>query len=175
MDGSDSPRRVELFVRSLAPEAGGTRTHHERLRELAGEGPIEQFSVCVWGDEVALSTTASRAEVGTSVLRRVASFREWAASEGVSVDPFFEVRETQSSITGEEYASLLLPAYCLAEYQEGELVHVAPYAADGAVCSVPDRIRRLEAAARPGVGLADGALDGLTAGTGGGDADRVRQ
>ncbi|MEF8852594.1 MAG: HTH domain-containing protein [Haloarculaceae archaeon] len=71
-------------------------------------------------------------------LRRVADGRD------VRVDPFFETREADASLTGESYTALVLPAACLAEYRDGDLHHVAPHTSGSAVHSVADRVTALE-------------------------------
>jgi hypothetical protein len=137
-------RRVELFVRSLSPATPNPATAQlPRLRRLADEGTLD-LTVSVWGREVGLSTTAGRTDPGTCVLDRVAAAREWADDNDVSVEPFFETREVDSTLTGESYTALVLPTACLAEYDGDELVHVAPYATDSAVHAVSDRVDALE-------------------------------
>jgi len=145
MDTTD-PRRVELFVRSLSPKTGRSpaTAQLDRLRRLADEDVVD-LSVTVWGREVGLSTTAARTDAGEFVLDRVANFREWADDHDVCVEAFFETREVESGLTGESYTALVLPVACLAEYRDGELVHVAPYTTDSAVHTVSDRVTTLEA------------------------------
>ena len=139
------PPRVELFVRSLSPDATRSPATEQlqRLRRLDQQGVVD-LTVSVWGREIGLSTTATRTDTGQYVLDRVAAFRDWADREGVSVEAFFETREVQSSFTGESYTALVLPTCCLAEYREEKLLHVAPYTTGDAVHSVADRLSRLE-------------------------------
>lgn len=146
MTSGPSPPRVELFVRSLSPSEARNPVDSQlqRLRTLRTNEDVADLSVSVWGREVGLSSTAVRTDAGEFVLERVAAFREWADRRGVSLEPFFESREVRSELTGEEYATLVLPVSCMAEYEDGRLVHVAPHAADDAVCTVADRIDRLE-------------------------------
>jgi len=141
-----SPRRVELFVRSLspAPTRSPVDEHLLRLRRLAADGTVTDLSVDVWGREVGLSTTAARTDAGSYVLDRVAEFKSWAQRRDVSLDPFFETRAVGAGLTGESHTALVLPVCCLAEYESGDLVHVAPYATETAVHAVSDRIRALE-------------------------------
>lgn len=136
-------RRVELHVRSLSEARNPASEHLDRLRALADRGEID-LSVSVWGREVGLSTAARETDAGQYVLDRVASFREWADERDVSVEPFFRTRQVHSTVTGESYATLVLPVSCLAEYRDGSLVHVAPYTTENAVHSVADHVSRLE-------------------------------
>ena len=135
---------VELFVRSLSPVQSPVTEHVDRIRDLQGPDGIESASITVWGDEVGLSTTAYGKEGGRAILDRVAEFRSWADSRDLEIEPFFERRSVTSDLTGESYAALRLPVSCLAEYAGDELVHVTPHCTGNAVCSVADRLSRLE-------------------------------
>lgn len=137
-------RSIALFVRSLSPTETPATSHAERVRALADAGRVADASVTVWGREIELSARARRSPAGQCVLDHVADFRAWADERGVSMEPFFETREVSSSLTGEEYAALRLPVTCLAEYADDELIHVAPYSTGEAICSVADRLRRLD-------------------------------
>lgn len=139
-------RSVALFVRSLSPTEPATTQHVECVRDLEAAGTVTDASVTVWGREIELSARARRAPTGQYLLDRVANFRAWADERGVSMAPFFDTREVSSSLTGEEFAALRLPASCLAEYEGERLVHVAPYTTGDAVCTVADRLRRLDEA-----------------------------
>lgn len=147
--GQSDGRSIELFVRSLEPAAAPGPDHAGRVRALAAAGRVADANVTVWGTEVGLSTTAVRTPRGKCILDRVAELRAWADERDVTVVPFFESREVTSSVTGEAYTALRLPVSCLAEYDGGELVHVAPYTDGTAVCSVDDRLRRLEGSGDP--------------------------
>lgn len=142
--GTSDDHSLELFVRSLSSGETGGIDYARRVRELAAAGRVRDASVTVWGDEVGLSTTAIRTPAGKCILDRVAVLRSWTDGRGVTMVPFFETREVTSSVTGESYTALRLPVYCLAEYVDDELVHVAPYTDGTAVCTVDDRLRRLE-------------------------------
>lgn len=61
-----------------------------------------------------------------------------------SLDPFFDSRVTTSRVTGEEYTTLRLPMVVMAEYEDGDVVHVTPHETDGSVRTVEDRSDRLE-------------------------------
>jgi len=161
-------RSVALFVRSLSPTETPAPRHADRVRALETDGRVEAASVTVWGSEVELSARARRTPAGKCVLDRVADFRAWADERGVSMTPFFETREVSSSLTGEEYTALRLPVTCLAEYDGDELVHVAPYSTGEAICSVADRLRRLDETGdtdeerRDGSALVERPADGPT-------------
>lgn len=139
-------RRLELYIRSLSPNDGATVEHAERVRDLAASERYDEAAITVWGTEVGLSTTAIRTASGKCVLDRIASFRAWADERNLTMDPFFETRTVTAPVTGESHATLGLPVSCLAEYEDGELVHAVPYH-DGTVSwTVADRLDQLEAA-----------------------------
>jgi hypothetical protein len=144
-------RRLELYVRSLSAGAAAAADTAERVRSLATAGQVAGADVVVWGEEVGLSTTAFRTGEGKYILDRIATFRAWVDERGATMTPFFEARSVNGTITGEAYTSIRLPVACLAEYADGELVHVAPYRAGDGTCSVDDRLQYLE-----GPAVADG-------------------
>jgi hypothetical protein len=137
---------VDLYVRSLTPRAGNGRQDAviERLERLADTGQIDEFSLDVWGRQVSLSTAAARTDAGRNVLDRVEEFRDWAAETDRSISSFFETRRVSSQVTDESYVALVLPMLTLAEYHDGELAAVAPCTDGDGVCTVPDRLDRLE-------------------------------
>jgi len=144
---ADAGSRVELHVRSLSPDEGrGPQSAVlEELRRLDDADRIGELSVSVWGRQISLSTTAAGTNEGQAILERIGAFRSWARSTGGTLEPFLKTREATSSITGETHTALVLPTMLLAEYHDGELVHVAPHADDDAVTTVADRLETLAA------------------------------
>ncbi len=142
--GTFGDRRLELYVRSLSGGNAAGGDHARRVRELDRSGRVDAGTVVVWGDEVGLTTTAFRTRVGKCIVDRVAAFRAWAADRGGTMAPFFETRSVTGEITGESYTAVRLPVACLAEYEGDELVHVAPYRAGDADCTVGERLGYLE-------------------------------
>lgn len=143
-------RRAELYVRSLSSRTGQQDDFIEQLRRLSGEGTIASFDVCVWGERVPLSTPAADTMRGQEILDTIARLRQWGRESGASLEPFFTTRETDSTITGETYATLRLPAVLLAERVDGRLVCVRPAERDGTVLTIEDRLETLLARDRPG-------------------------
>lgn len=140
-------RRLDLYVRSLSPS--GARAHQEavldRLTRLEAAGHIAGFTVHVWGKQVNTTTAAARTDAGRFILDRVSEFREWARRNGRSLGSFFETRDVASTITGEEYTTLVLPTMTLAEYRDGTLDFVTPCTDGEVVYTVHDRLDRLDA------------------------------
>jgi len=143
---STSKPHIELYVRSLVPDGAHTRQEAviERLETLEREGQIEDFSVIVWGKQVSRESAAAHTEEGKYILNRVAEFKQWALSNNVSLESFYQTTEIQSEFT-DDYSAMVLPVMGLAEYSEGELKHVAPCTEGDVVHTIMDRLDRLEA------------------------------
>lgn len=137
-------RSLALYVHSLAPGDDRARGHARRVRELAATARVDDATVTVWGTEVGLSTTAFRTPEGKAILDRLGEFRAWATDQGGSMLPFFETRTVRAPVTGETHTALRLPRSCLAEYADGELVHVAPFSDGSTAHTVEDRLAHLE-------------------------------
>lgn len=151
----ESGLRVELCVRSLCP-TGSHRTQNaiiERLEQLEAGGILEAFDVRVWGKQVAPSTAAARTETGRRAIDRYERFREWAEEHDRSLTSFFDVRPVESRMTGDRYTAVTFPVVALAEYRDGELLHVAPCSDGETIYTVDDRLDVLEGDLPPvGVG-----------------------
>lgn len=144
------PPSVELYVRSLASRAGHTERVIESLERLEREDAVASVRVTVWGEEVGLSTTAVETPTGQSILDTVSKLRAWADSRDASLEPFFQHRETHSTITGETYASLQLPAAMMVERVSDRVSYVTPHERHGAVQTVDDRVAALATGSEDG-------------------------
>jgi len=145
MSESSQPR-IELYVRSLLPDGAQNRQEAviERLQQLEADGEIADFSVIVWGKQIARETAGAHTEEGEYVLNRVAEFKQWALSNNVSLESFYQKQDIENDVTGEEYTAMVLPVMGLAEYQNGELRHVAPCTDGDEVHTIMERFDRLE-------------------------------
>ena len=144
--------RIELYVRSLLPDGAGHRQEAviEQLQRLDAEDEIADFSVIVWGKQIAHESAGSRTEEGEYILNRVAEFKQWALSNNVSLESFYQTTEVESEIT-DDYSAMVLPVMGLAEYDDGELKHVAPCTKGDVVHTIMDRLERLEAGEPPAI------------------------
>jgi len=150
---SDTPTpHIELYVRSLMPDGAHERQEAviERLERLDQNDDIDGFSVIVWGKQVSRESAAAHTEEGTYILNRVAEFKQWALSNNVSLESFYQTTEIESELT-EDYSAMVLPVMGLAEYDDGELKHVAPCTKGDVVHTIMDRLERLEAGAPPAI------------------------
>lgn len=138
-------RRVELYVRSLSSRTGGGPQERaiDCLRQFDAEGLVDSYAVRVWGDEIGLTSSVVDTERGEDILDRIGALREWASHNDVTLDAFFETRETESHITGESYASIRLPVLVMVEYEGDEVGYVTPHKRDDTVYTVDDRLDRL--------------------------------
>jgi len=145
MEGT-TQRRVELYVRSLAPCGTSTEQNEivERLRDLERRDVVDDVDLTVWGDAVCLDGASATVGTGTQVADRVREFYSWCADGPASLDPFFTWSTVESSLSGDSFRRVVLPQRCLALYDDGQLQEVYPRQVDGAVESLADGVRSLE-------------------------------
>jgi len=150
MDGTPT---LELYVRSLLPDGALSRQEAVigRLEDLEARGRIEDFTVIVWGKRIARSTAAAHTAEGEYILNRVAEFKSWALGNNVSLESFYDTQAVDTDVTDETYTAITLPVMGLAEYQDGELRHVAPCTEDDVVHTIMDRLEQLESGQPPAV------------------------
>lgn len=149
---------VELFVRSLQPAAGAGRQDRivERLDRLAAEGVIADYEVTVWGRQASRASPLAETEAGRAVIEQIDAIENWAADAGVGVDSVFESRVVENELAGQSYVTTVLPQLLLAERVDGDLRFVTPHEREEGVCTVADRLARLEARADVSAELPDG-------------------
>jgi hypothetical protein len=141
-----STRRTELFVRADLPDPSQWRRNaiERRLADLRCGGDIDEFTVTVWEKRVPVAGDCDGPERS-----RYNEFAAWAAEAGACLAPFFDTRECYSFETGEKRTELVMPALCLAVYEDDELVHVAPFARGGSTQSIGDCLDDLETGRDP--------------------------
>ncbi|MGB9932173.1 HTH domain-containing protein [Haloarcula amylolytica] len=142
MSSSTAPggRRATLFVRSDLPKPSQKRcTAIEReLQELVCRGVLDDIETVEWEKRVPLQGPGNGNERDL-----YNEFADWARGAGVCLAPFFDTRLCYSSTTGEKRRELVMPAVCLAVYEDGDLVQVAPFADAGRTESVEECIEEL--------------------------------
>lgn len=192
MDPTATPGeiRIDLFVRSLQPPNWQAKQRRvlDRLEALAEGDVVDEFDVYVWGASAPPSPEDARTAFGRFVLDRIATFRQWARANDRSLGGLFEVREADSSITGESCRRLTLPAIVMAEYYDGQLGCVTPHERTGETIRVLDRatelgvrpestsgLRRIDPSDREERALPVGVPDRRPADREVGSADRERQ
>ena len=137
---------IELYVRSLLPNGAHERQEAvvDRLERLDREDRIENFSLIVWGKQVARESAAAHTEEGQYILNRVAEFKQWSLSNNVSLESFYQTTTVDNEVTDASYTAMTLPVMGLAEYVDGELQHVAPCTSGDVVHTIVERLDRLE-------------------------------
>lgn len=144
----DEPLRLELYTRSAVP-AFGTRSYREEVRErvahLVEDGPVAEYSLEVWSEEVTTDPSRRPEERDEAT---IAEFRAWAERRGLELP--FEKRRRTSSLIDEEYTVLIPPHVLAALYREDDLVAVAPYRDGERATSVMDLLTHLQERTSPG-------------------------
>ena len=142
---SETDTYIELYVRSLLPDGAGKRQDAiiDELDALERDGEIAGYDVIVWGKQIAPQSAAASTDEGRYILNRVAEFKQWALSNNVSLESFYERRTVDSAVAEAATDAVRLPVVGLAEYEGDELVHVAPCTKGETVHTITDRLERL--------------------------------
>lgn len=142
MSRSTAPggRRATLYVRADLPTPSRKRcTAIEcELQELVCRDVLTAVETVPWKKRVPLQGSDDGTERDL-----YNEFSAWAREAGVCLAPFFDTRLCYSTTTGEKRHELVLPAVCLAIYEDDELVQVAPFADAGRAESVEECIAEL--------------------------------
>ena len=148
---SEAEPYVELYVRSMLPDGAGSRQDAviDKLEQLERREEIAGYNVIVWGKQIAPESAAANTEEGRYILNRVAEFKQWALSNNVSLESFYQRTTADSEAADSPAEALVLPVMGLAEYDGDELVHVAPCTDGETVHTITDRLERLEAGEPP--------------------------
>lgn len=135
----DADRRATLFAREELPRPATERRDvvAEQLAAIVASGSLAGVDVVHWDKRVPAAGGARERSL-------VAEFRKWAVDADVDLAPCFGTRRCHDGRAGEVRTELVLPALCLAVYEDDELVAVAPRATDDGVVTVADCLARLE-------------------------------
>lgn len=154
---------VTLYVRSFSPP--GLRSRQvdiiERLAAYEANGTVDDYSVEVWGRQVPTADDC-RSATSRRIHERIESFREWAATHGRALEPFFTTETIRSRITAETHTRVVLPAMTLVEYVDDEIRFISPSTDGETVTTVADRLDRLDTTARDEL-VTDGGKASVTA------------
>lgn len=140
-------KTLDLYVRSLAPHGSTANLDGvlNSLAQLEAMGNIAEYSVHVWGRQVR-PATADRSEVSTDITDRLTAFRAWAEHADVTLEPFFQTKDVEVSMTGQAYTVVDLPVMTVAEYEGENLIFVTPCADGDTLYTVHDRLEALATA-----------------------------
>lgn len=143
-DHQSGSKTLELWLRSFAPATRPTQERAlERVESLESHERIDTIDVGIWGAEIEQPTRSRRIPQLERIDARLESFEQWAHRTGHSLTPFFRTRQVHSSITGDRYEVRRLPTVALAEFEDDELVHVAPCRDGDRTIDVFDRLDAL--------------------------------
>lgn len=138
MNTQQSPIHVECFTRATSP-ASLTDGSIDTVREYVASGLVDELSVRRWPREVNLSRPAGQ----RVAIERFETFRAWADSNGVELEPAFEVRERTTLVDDTPAEILVLPAVCLAVHVDGTLASVVPHRTETTTYTVDDALAAL--------------------------------
>lgn len=164
-------KTLDLYVRSLAPNGSTANLDGilNSLAQLETKGHIAEYLVHVWGRQVR-PATADRSAVSTDINDRLTAFRAWAERADMTLEPFFQTRDVEVSMTGQAYTVVDLPVMTIAEYEDENLTFVTPCADGDTLYTVHDRLEALatagsgaptEAGAHPSPATPGGGPDDL--------------
>lgn len=136
---------VKLFVR-LDPEVGlESRKERvvERLTSLEGREAIADYDIFTWSRGIRLDGPLEESSYCRTLLEHVGELRAWIDENCVD-SCGFDVQAVRSTVTGESYDVVSLPAICLAVYDGDELVDLYPRRTSETVENVDDGLASLE-------------------------------
>ena len=138
-------RRAELFVRADLPTPAKQRREavEEQLGELQCAGVIDTTETTVWRKRVPLAAEDCPER------RRYDEFRAWASEADATLAPVFDTRSCYSWETGERRTELVMPALCLALYEDGDLLRLAPVTRGDTPRSIAECLDDLEEGRTP--------------------------
>lgn len=141
----DSPPRLELYLRSLAPTQGRQQQDFivERLQALDETDEIRGFEVVLCGDCVCPESVTASTDPGQRLLDRYQRFEQWADESDRDLTGF-EHRNTTSLLTGTEVTGIVFPKVVLAEFTGGDLTFVSPSNNGDDRTTVSDHLNRYD-------------------------------
>lgn len=145
LDGRHSPIRVEVFVRSLAPDTARPQQDNliQRLQNIETKGDIESVDLYVTGDCICESTAAASTDTGQFLLDRFERFEAWADEYGVELvgfrDRCVDSAISMTTVTGHQF-----PRIAVAVFSDGDLDLVTPFAEADIQHTVAELVAALE-------------------------------
>ncbi|MFC6976317.1 HTH domain-containing protein [Halomicroarcula sp. GCM10025709] len=116
-------------------------------RRAARRGAVDETTTTTWAKRVPIEDCGARTERA-----RYNEFAAWARQAGATLAPFFDTRLCYSMQTGEKREELVMPAMCVAVYEDGDLTRVAPATGDDGPTSIEDCLTDLAAHAETAQG-----------------------
>jgi len=155
----DEQLTVDLYVRAAAHIVERRDEVIGKLKRLEQRDRLTEFRIHPWPRAISLDLV--KEIEGEEIHEVVRSFERWADQHGRHIQPPFNVRTADSSITGESDELLFLPVMCVAAYNEGKLIEVAPCRDGESIRTVDDA---LDAIAAGDIRISDPRPEGETSG-----------
>jgi len=143
----DQQLTIGLYVRADTPIVERRDAVIDRLKQLDRQDRIAGFRIHPWPRAISLDLMNEIEE--DEIHEVVRSFETWAAQHDRHISPPFDIHPTHSAITGESDELLVLPVICIAAYDAGDLVGVAPSSDGKSVRTVEDALNAIEAGKAP--------------------------
>lgn len=145
----EGPPTVELFVRSLQPEAAAERQARlvDRLHSLEAAGVLADVDVTVWGEQLPLDGPTAETAAVRTYREQLEAAESWAADAGADLDGVLETRVVDRVLGDLTYRATVLPLWLMVERVDGEITHVTPHEHATGTDTVPDRLDHLAASA----------------------------
>jgi len=145
LNGRHSPIRVEVFVRSLAPDTARPQQDNliQRLQNIETKGDIESVDLYVTGGCICESTAAASTDTGQLLLNRFKRFEAWADDLGVELvgfrDRCVDSAMSMTTMTGHQF-----PRIAVAVFSNGDLDLVTPFVESDTQHTVAELVAVLE-------------------------------
>lgn len=133
--------RITLWIRPSPRAPAPNRERALRLASRLDRAGAVDVEVERWGRVVDRSDALETAFDGLA--DTVDAFVRWAERAGRSLDPFFRTRRFEETLLTDACEIRRLPTVALAEYVDGDLVHVAPSRSADRVVDVVSRLEPL--------------------------------
>jgi hypothetical protein len=130
---------VVLYERSELPPPAAQRATAvcERLESFADGGHIDGVTREQWVKRMPLGDADE--DLRDTYLR----FTSWADENGVRLTPYFQIRQCFTPEAGEHTDWLVMPAFCLAVYDDDGVSAVYPHTDDSGAQTVEDGLQAL--------------------------------
>lgn len=120
MNDKGSGSKVQLFLRASTPLNGQPDEVIEYLEELRRKGRIQDYDVHEVPKQADINNQSSEA------VQVFQEFESWAHDNDVSIQPFFDRAEYESSLSGDTGEIVTFPVMCVSVYEDDELTAVYP-------------------------------------------------
>jgi hypothetical protein len=131
--------RAVLYERGELPPPAADRVDsvHERLETLAANDELASVDREEWVKRTPVD------DCDGDLRDTYLSFTSWAENAGASLTPFFQTRECYSPDEGAHTDWLVMPAFCLALYEDDSVSAVYPHAEGSETYTVEDGLQAL--------------------------------